>query len=442
MLELQNPVIHDLWEAINDEEMSDVSLVGYDGEVHANRFVLAARSKVLKKMLYGPFLESQSRKLPFHSYEKVILEAIVEYSCKNEIPKFRMYIHRNALSARRLVQLFKAADFLELTGLAKLVAQMAHNLTTRFPPLACAVYDEADFDTKISNDSLLMIQCRPYVTLPPHNDTGGGIDQLSESKLVSIYNDKEVKAGELFLFEMLQKWKDLSEHENADELVKACAAFIQLDNIEPHDLLGVVMKSGFCPEKKIIEAITRQALRASQNRVWSMSSRGRPDIERILVEGAGSKDANGIYYRISGLTNGELYSKREVACGQQHVYTLSVSVSKDTESVECRIFCSKLLTHGGVIKMARNHPQDQSFEPILQIVRITEENVDERKATVVRTVSLAHRNNVSDLTEKSNVITTCSFYSFKFPMVNISSLSHLPPASVLPKKPRNWGKIR
>jgi hypothetical protein len=261
---------------------------------------------------------------------------------------------------------------------------------------------------------------------------------------VSIYKDKEVKAGELFLFEMLQQWKDLSEHENANEVVKACAAFIQLDNIEPHDLLGVVMKSEFCPEKKIIEAITRQALRASQNRVWSMSSRGRPDIERILVEGAGSKDANGIYYKIDGLTNGELYSKREVACGQQHVYTLSVSVNKkkDTESVECRIFCSKLLTHGGVIKMARNHPQDQSFEPILQIVRINEENVDERKATVVRTVSLAHRNNASDLTEKSNVITTCSFCSFKFPMVNISSLSHLPPASVLPEKPRNWGKIR
>ena len=51
MIALQHPVIHDLWEAIHDDEMSDVSLIGYDGEVRANRFLLAARSKVLKKML-------------------------------------------------------------------------------------------------------------------------------------------------------------------------------------------------------------------------------------------------------------------------------------------------------------------------------------------------------------------------------------------------------
>lgn len=436
---MQNPVIHDLWEAINDEEMADIALIGYDGEVHANRFVLAARSKVLKKMLYGPFLESQSRKVPFHEYEKVILEAVVEYCCKNEIPKFRLYIHRNALSARRLVQLFKAADYLELTGLAKLVAQMAHNLTTRFPPLACAVYDEADFDTKISNDSLLMIQCRPYVTLPPNNETGGGIDQLSENKLISIYKDKEVKAGELFLFEMLQQWKDLSEHNNADQVVIACAAFVELDNIEPQDLLGLVMKSECCPERKITEAITRQALRASQNRVWSLSSRGRPDIERILVEGAGSKDANGIYYKIDGLTNGELYSKREVACGQQHVYTLSVSVNKVTESVECRIFCSKLLTHGGVIKMARNHPQDQHFEPILQIVRTNDELVDDKKVTVVRPVpssieAISALRSSKYLTPRTLFAPFCSF---KCPMVNISLLSHLPPASALRRIRRN-----
>lgn len=321
MIALQNPVIHDLWEAINDDEMSDITLVGHDGEVRSNRFVLAARSKVLKKMLYGPFLESQSRNIPMYDYEKIILEAVVEYCCKNEIPKFRLYIHRNALSARRLVRLFKAADYLQLTGLAKLVAQMAHNLTTRYPPLACAVYDEADYDTKVSTDSLLMIQCRPYVTLPPDDETGGGVDQLSQIKLLTIYKDKEVKASELFLFEMLQKWKEYSESANANDVVKICGAFIQLENIEPQDLLGVVMKSDFCSEKKITEAITRQALRASQNKVWSLSSRGRPNIERILVEGAGSKDTNGIYYKIEGLSNGELYSKREVACGQQHVRT-------------------------------------------------------------------------------------------------------------------------
>jgi hypothetical protein len=378
MIALHHPVIHDLLTAINDVQMCDISLVCGDGEVKANRFVMAARSKVLKKMLYGPFLESQSEKIPFYEYETVIMEAVVEYCCKNEIPKFRLFMHTNAASARRLVQLFKAADYLQLTGLAKLVAQMAHNLTTRFPPLACAVYDEADYDTKVSNDSLLMIQCRPYATLPPNIEIGGGIEQLSDTKILSIYKDRDVKAGELFLFEMLQEWKDnWSEHPDVNEAVKTCASFLHLENIEPQDLLGIVMKSGFCSEKKITDAITHQALRASQNRVWSLSSRGS-DTERILVEGAGSKDANGIYYKIDGLTNGELYSKREVACGQQHVYTLSVSVNKENQ-VECRVFCSKLLTHNSIIRMARNDTSDPSFQPILQIIRTFEDSVQEEE---------------------------------------------------------------
>jgi hypothetical protein len=383
-LPIHSPVVQDLLEAINDEEMTDIALVGQDGiSVHTNRFVLAARSKVLKRMLYGSFREAKDSEIPFYDYDGVILEAIVEYCCRNEIPKFRLYIHRNDTSARRLVQLFKAADYLELTGLAKLVAQMAHNLMARYPPLACAIYDEADFDTKVSKDALLMIQSRPYVTLPRDCETGGGMGCLSGSKLLSVYKDTEVKAGEPFLFEMLQQWEEFSDQPDSREVIFSCAEHLLLENIEPQDLLGVVMKSGFCLEKNIMDAITQQALRASQNRVWSLSSRGRQDLERILVEGAGRQNANGIYYRIDGLANGELYSKREVACGQQYVYTLSISLNKD-QQVECRLFCSKLLTHRAVKSLVRNRNELPSFQPILQVIRIDVEYGDEPTGSNVR----------------------------------------------------------
>eukprot|EP00339_Tiarina_fusa_P001570 CAMPEP_0116999586 /NCGR_PEP_ID=MMETSP0472-20121206/2239_1 /TAXON_ID=693140 ORGANISM="Tiarina fusus, Strain LIS" /NCGR_SAMPLE_ID=MMETSP0472 /ASSEMBLY_ACC=CAM_ASM_000603 /LENGTH=539 /DNA_ID=CAMNT_0004699049 /DNA_START=102 /DNA_END=1718 /DNA_ORIENTATION=+ len=374
--EVHKHVIQDLLEALHDDEMTDISLIGHDGvSIPAKKFVLAARSKVLKRMLYGSFREATATEIPFHEYDGVILEAIVEYCCRNEIPKFRLYINRSEESARRLVQLFKAADYLELTELAKMVAQMAHNLTSRFPPLACAVYDEADLYTKVSADSLMMIQCRPYVTLPPHCESGGGITCLSESKLLLIYQNKDIKAGELFLFEMLEQWKELSEHPEAARVVKECAKDLILDNIEPHHLLGTVTESGFCSERRITEAITKQALRASQDRIWSLPSRGRPEVERILVEGAGSKNTNGIYYRIGGLSNGDLYSKQEVACGQQYVYTLSISENKD-EVVECRIFCSKLLTHCAVKTFVRTVTRDPSFQPILQVVHLAWENAD------------------------------------------------------------------
>lgn len=377
-----NALIQDLLQALQDEEMTDVILVAQDGaEIPANRFVLAARSKVLKRMLYGSFRESTSMCIPLE-YDGVILEAIVEFCCRNEIPKFRLYIHRNARSARRLVQLFKAADYLELTELAQLVSSMAHNLTSRYPPLACAVYDEADLDTKVSQDSLMMIQCRPYVTLPPDRATEGGIDCLSPSKLVSIFVDKDVKASELFLFEMLQKWLELYEHSDGLCVAKECASHLFLEDIEPQDLLSIVKDSGFCSDKCITDAVTTQALRASQNHIWTLSSRGRPNIERILVEGAGSANANGIYYQIHGLANGDLYSKREVVCGQQHVYTLSISLVEG-DLTECRIFCSQLLTHKSIRMLAKNRPtRDRSFQPLLQITKIDLQSVLEEGSMV------------------------------------------------------------
>jgi BTB/POZ domain len=365
---------------------------------------------MLKRMLYGNFREANTSRICLEDYDSVILEAIVEYCYRNEISKFRLYIHRTAASARRLVQLYKAADYLALMGLAKLVAQMAHNLTTRYPPLACAVYDEADMSTKVSRDALEMIQSRPYVTLPPDSNTEGGIGCLSSHKLISIYRDTGVQAGELFLFQMLQEWKHSMEEESGNHqcrgadvaeggdgendcilsTVQVCATYLVLQNIEPQDLLTLVSPSGFCKPESITQAITKQALRASHTRVWTLSSRG-PDIERILVEGAGSKDANGIYYRIDGLANGELYSKREISCGQEFVYTLSISLKNASndrtlpshEQVECRIFCSKILTHKATSRLARkvdngrsgsdgNNPRhldgDISFQPILQVI--------------------------------------------------------------------------
>ncbi len=384
-------LIQDLLQALQDDEMTDVYLVGQDDvEIPANRFVLSARSNVLKRMFYGSFLESTSRRIPFE-YDGVILEAIVEFCCRNEVPKFRLYIHRNAQSARRLVQLFKAADYLELTELAQLVAQMAHNLTSRYPPLACAVYDEADLDTKISKDSLLMIQCRPYVTLPPDEETEGGVDCLSPCKLITIYQDKEVKASELFLFQMLQKWLELSDRSDCHQVARDCASHLHLEDIEPQDLLHIVKDTGFCSNKSIIDAITTQALRASQNFVWSLSSRGRPNTERILVEGAGAPNVNGIYYHINGLANGELYSKREVACGQQHVYTLSISVTS-TGMTECRIFCSQLLTRKSIRTMSKNRTtHDASFQPMLQIIQIDDEPLG-AEGTIVSHVPTAFAN--------------------------------------------------
>lgn len=363
-------VIKDILEALGDDDLTDVCLEGKDGrEIYSNRFILAARSKVLKSMLYGSFRESSMCRIPL-DYDGVILEAVVEFCSKNEIPVFRLYIHRNAQSARRLVQLFKAADYLGLAELAQLVAQMAHNLMSRYPPLACAIYDEADFETKVSHDALLMIQCRPYVTLPSDDTTGGGISCLCPIKLRSLYDDKDVKASELFLFEILQDWLETCKETNGPDVAQECATHLRLADIEPQHLLTKIKGTGICSDKSITDAVTTQALRSATAGIWTISSRGRPNIERILVEGAGSANVNGIYYYIDGLSNGDLYSKREVACGQQHVYTLSIAAYSDGIT-ECRIFSSPLLTHKSIRSMAKTKASHEvSFQPLVQVIDI------------------------------------------------------------------------
>ena len=456
-----SPVIQDILGALQDEELHDVTLEGSDSvPVSANRFILAARSNVLRRMLYGPFLEAESNRIFLVEYDSVILDAVVEYCCRNEISKFRLYIHRTAASSKRLVQLAKAADYLALTGLAGLVVQMAHNLTTRYPPLACAVFEEADLNSKVAMDALNMIRCRPYVTLPNDCETAGGISCItSRHKLEVIYKDLGVQAGELFLFQMLQEWYNESRQNQIDQqeqeqhlqqeridnggesdkddepdedrndqkksnnelldTVQACASYLLLEHIEPRDLIDLVRPSGFCTESSITDAITKQALKASSQQLWSLSSRG-PQVERILVEGAGSKNVNGIYYRIDGLANGELYSKREISCGQQYVYSLSISLNKggnvgpqinngnnnnlsstnERSGVECRIFCSKLLTHDSIPRLAsKNHSRivgkDVVFQPIMQVVAIddvyhTTSNNKSEKRCRVSTITQLH----------------------------------------------------
>ena len=388
-----NPVIQDVMRALQDEDLCDVELIGGDGiPVHANRFLLAARSPVFKSLFYGHFSESTKTSIEFPDFECASLRAIVEFCNRNEISQFRLRVTGTAASAHRLANLYQAADYFGLPILVNEISRICHSLLIRYPTLACAIYESAPVGTRIYQDALLLIQCRPYVALPSDQTTGGGIQALSAGyKLESIFQDEDIQAGESFLFEILQEWvqsqkSDSSSTDNDDtdadnvkeqhrrqvlEMAQTCAALMKFDYIEPELLLSKVKESQLCTEQTIMKAITQQALKASKENLWSLGSRGKSDVERILVEGAGSKNVNGIYFRIEGLANGELYSKREIACGQQFVYTLSCSLNEERNEMECRIFCSKLLTHRSVRHIIQDR-KEQVNQPLLQVISIDE----------------------------------------------------------------------
>jgi hypothetical protein len=362
-------VVRDLLEALQDTSLADVYLTASDQtQVPACRFVLAARSQVLKKMLYGAWREAKSSTICMMGYETQILQAIVTYCSTNTVVETP---HDNEEGrVRWLVELSKAADYLQLTDMRQQVDQTVGGIMVRQPPLACAVLDEADPSSSLASDAIRIIEGRPYEAL--ETNSFGGIESIMRREALVKIMSGSIAAGEYFLFRMLRQWFD---HQTGSDLALEaaldCSRYLKLENIEPQVLLEEVQACSFVLPERIFEAVAKQALRASQQGAWNLGCRGRESVDRILVENSGVKSANGLYYQIAGLSNGGLYSKREVACGQDLVHTLSCSVKDAT--FEGRLFSSKLLTCRAVTSlqaMQKMTAIDPVFQPVLQVVSV------------------------------------------------------------------------
>ena len=394
-------VAQDLAQAAARRDVYDVTLVGCDDDdvpVPASRFVLAARSPVLRRMLYGPFQEAKTNSVRLLAYSSAILQAVVEFCSCGGVDEFlqtQRSLHNKEASVRQWVQLELAADYFELPELQDLAEHRTRILMTQYPALACAVFDEAILESDLSNCAWQIMALRPYVALDrgnsndDDNNIGGGLEcMLKGDRVLELARNPHIAAGELFLFQMLLRWFQAAPA-SRKTVARECMLHIQLENIEPRELLAASIQS--CPfvnKERIFTAVAKQALLASQNRIWTMQCRGRLETtcERVLVEGAGVRDANGLYYRIPGLTTGDLYTKREVACGQQHVYTLSCCRRGD-DVLECRIFQSQLLSHGAVPRLVRSAAVSETpttivlgptVQPVLQVLDVEQPSVSDK----------------------------------------------------------------
>jgi BTB/POZ domain len=451
--------------------LCDVHLLGAGGHaVPACRFVLAARSPVFSRMLYGPFREAKSSSIALLGYEVAILRAVVYFCSYHQLdPTFPTTFDAMALQ----LQLIQAADYLQLPALATLVSEsmVLRHMALQPERVVGTVFEQAPLASDLCAVALQMIEARPYITLDPHGsflrcwnpssdkkkenafDTGddddleGGVTVLSAEKLELVLKSPSLGASEYFLLQQLSRWYHsqlrkllLQDEEDTQEdrllltaTAKAlCQRYIPLSHIEPSHLLSPTLLSRDCPflsSTQVFEAISQQALRASKQKIWHLPCRGAalnttsgasgmkeslPD--RVLVEGSGSRDVDGIYYALTNATNSTslggvnhpflrsspfsngtkniLYTKREVVVGQQYVYTLSrclrdrrrdTSPSSETGGIddlepspqdrdayyECRIFCCPFLTQGAVRHlqlMQATASLVPCYQPVLQVV--------------------------------------------------------------------------
>jgi BTB/POZ domain len=147
-------LIADLIRAVqgsDNDDLHDVTLIAAGGvEVAACRWVLAARSSVFRRMLYGSFREAKSSSICLLGYAEPILRAIVHYCHYDTLdPSFP----RSVDSIELQLQLAQAADYLQLSALQTLMEQdyiLKH--MAKHPGRVCTtVFNEAATGSILAN---------------------------------------------------------------------------------------------------------------------------------------------------------------------------------------------------------------------------------------------------------------------------------------------------
>ena len=294
----------DLISSLEDEDMSDVTLVGSDnGTTNAIRAFLGARSDVLKSLLFGDFIESQRPRVKMN-YPSAVIRGLIHFCVSDNAPKIdelRSLGEETDVSdedlARLAVQLCVAAEYYQIQGLLvkgqDTLREWLRELGKKgklSPAIFCAVFDET-----ISNPCLprlqaylwLLVRNKPAKRLTKNgNDGFAGPSMLKSNTLRVLVEDQALSSQADVLFQAIAMWADATppgefEYLGPEErkgIAKELIAELELRLIPPPQLIGPVMASGYVESQKIVEVLQKQA-----------------DGGAVYISGAGIAGSNGIY---------------------------------------------------------------------------------------------------------------------------------------------------
>ena len=267
---------------LNKETLHDIQLEGTDGvRVGASRAVLAAKSVVFEKMLFGSFAET-SRPVLKLAYKGVVVEALVEYIHKDEceiLEKIKQEKADDATSEdtlthpRTLVSLTAAAVYYNFPGLCEQVYEWLRHHFEVCPVLAFAILDacEREGPSAPSRLSALALSGVRSNARYLQEEDATIIATLSPSTMEAILKDYGVQTAESQLFKILEMWVDggdasfnrtPSSQERKKTIASELVKNIRLEWIDPMRLSTSVAASGFVPLEQLAEAYKSQALLA------------------------------------------------------------------------------------------------------------------------------------------------------------------------------------
>jgi len=327
------PVV--LGKAILKEKLCDVEIVGKgDVKVSAPGFLLAAHSEVFEKKLYpgsadeGPNVrqsDGDESSLPQSPESRVVdmrlaceeaVRGTLHYLATHNLPgSFEECTESNI---RSLVQINAYARLFRLNGLSSLSDQTARRLMNKTPSYVCAALDElvALNAVQVGSDSLIN-NINEFVVeylreRPVESCLQGGVKYLSPEAIERVLSDQDMDVTEVAMFQVLNSWVNNApgDMDMKIEKGKALSSHIQLFLLPRSFLDNQVRRSKF-----IESVMVDTALAQIEDQLINSSPE---EHERVVVQGAGSDEVNGIYLRVDediGLGDEELVYIKEDELG-------------------------------------------------------------------------------------------------------------------------------
>ncbi|KAL7473091.1 hypothetical protein ACHAXS_013494 [Conticribra weissflogii] len=351
-VEAEKPSVEDVYQhgepllaGFSKTHMHDVSLVGYDKvSIGTSKFILGCYSCVLEDIFFKDreckTYNKKLNTLAIDCCNGEVIKAAVHHCFSGEFPPKFDVTSPDESVARKLAQLDRFAYKFQMKELRHLVYRTGRKLINRRPVLACAVFDELSFRGLGVVDSLKRYALDTIREMPCETLLGGGVQWMGEEAAEVIMQDQDLDVDEFYMFKILRAWESGAKM-NADErrsVARRLSKHIDLRFIAEDLLVSQVKSSGYFEPKEIAEAV-RLVKESTENR-------NPHEMERVLVEGAGSDIVNGIYLRVEdemGMSEEEILFVKEADDGYSDVglylYGCKWHIAMCADYSNCFYFC-------------------------------------------------------------------------------------------------------
>ncbi|KAL3759420.1 hypothetical protein ACHAWU_000719 [Discostella pseudostelligera] len=287
------------WMEPSKSHLMDVTLEGKDRvSVPASKFLLACFSPVLEEIFYKQgacehYVADASKLTIGFCTSDVIRAAVHHCFAGGELPPDFDITTPSEDVARKLAQLDHLARVYKLCALGEVTYRALRKLINRRAVLACAIFDELSYRKgNGAIDSIKRYALDTMRDMPMDTLLSGGVQWMKEESVEAIMQDQDMDVDEFYMFKILKAWAAADAGENRFAIAVRLSKHIQLIFIQPALLMSQVKESGYFDDDKIAEAVKLIS--------DSLANRDPSEMERVLVEGAGTEIVNGIYCRVDG----------------------------------------------------------------------------------------------------------------------------------------------